>query len=106
MIFSKAEGPNLVRIFLTTNFNIFSSSHDGILSEQAKSNAIKLAKELAYRNITSTSRIQDVRVALINYFDDMIKNYQVEFQEFKSMIDAITESILDAFDDIIVPFLA
>ena len=105
MIFSKAEGPNLVRIFLSNNFNVYNLTSDGTLSDRARSNAINIGKELTSRNITKTSTIQHVRVALINYIDSVIQNYQVDPKEFKIMIDAVIESIIDVFDEIIAPFI-
>ena len=95
-----------MRIFLTTTFNIFSDHTIGEESVRAKKNATQIANLLIANNITCTSRIQDVRLVLMRYIDETINEYRVRPRDFKDMAEAVIESIIDGYEDILMPLIA
>lgn len=72
---------------------------------QAERNARSIALELIQRGVTTSTTLSIVRKHLISYASDSIVEFGVLYEEIRSLGDAVIESVMDGYEDIILPFI-
>jgi hypothetical protein len=90
-IFSQAEGPRLVNLFLRGSFNIFDE-------ENARRNGPRLAQELVSRNATAATTSNEILQMLTAYATEQVATFGVDPNEHLEEIRVIMEMLSDNYD--------
>lgn len=114
-LFSKAEGPQLFRIFLKEGLNIFGiepkyQANQKRLIEQIKTDFAKnnhpLSNYQTNSNINNhTPSEDDVRIILENYVKKSIESFGLSVEEYMAEAMTVIDLIVDSYDSHILPFL-
>lgn len=98
-IFSKAEAPQLLRVFLREGMNIF--SNDIV----AKSNVERILQVLVSKGLTKTTKQDKAKEYLENYIKETMKTFGLNPEEHMREADPIIDIIMDCYDTHLLPFI-
>ena len=104
-IFSQAEAPQLINIFIKTTFNIFYDENDLESKRKAITHAEKLAIELVSRGATEETDSNDIQQLLLNYANSVISSYDANTTRYRNEALSVIEIVVDNYETHLKPYV-